>query len=563
MPKWMNQPGESTRNFAVWLLALFLAAFGAQLWVVWLYGSPVPIWDQWYEAGSLFSPWMAGHLTFGDLVAADSNHRIVLTRLLDLCIIRFNGRWDPLLQMTVNAFFHAAFACGLAFCLWHFFGRKRGWLVCFLLMPFFTMPYAGENAIWGINSMWYFANIFALATVVGLGFGKAGSWQWWFGLVAAVMGLLTMASGLLAPMTAGGLILLRAIKNRRIEREKMIGLGACLLLAGLGAPFIATPEYNRPLLAHSFSEFTSALAHNLSWPFFNAPEMACVIALPPALLLVFYLRPNFQASRAAEFILALALWSVLQSVAVAYGRANYVEVVPASRYMDLFSVLVIASLFATVLLGQMWERGRVPGFNGTWLPLIFAGVMFFGLCRISQTVVEDVLVVTREWNLIAEERVQTFMATGKEQDLFEQPTVQPDPKVTLGVLRDPNLRAILPAACFPPASSPAPGRFTPASQWLLRHSIMILSCGLILFAGLCGLGLARGNTGLMDGNPARILALLACLAALGFVWSQRSLQRQSVERDLQQQLAAYFKSAGKPDRAAIHQHKADELKSAE
>ena len=92
---------------------------------------------------------------------------------------------------------------------------------------------------------------------------------------------------------------------------------------------------------------------------------------------------------------------------------------------------------------------------------------------------------------------------------------------------------------------------------------MILSCGLILFAGLCALGLARGNTGLADGNPARIFALLACLAALGFVWSQRSLHRQSVERDLQQQLAAYFKSASKPDRAVIHQHKADELKTAE
>ena len=559
----MNQPGESFRNFTVWLLALFLSSFGAQLWVIWLYGSPIPIWDQWYEAGSLFSPWMAGHLTFGDLVAPDSNHRIILTRLLDLCLIRLNGRWDPMLQMTVNAFFHAAFACGLAFCLWHFLGRKRGWLVCFLLMPFFIMPYAGENAIWGINSMWYFANIFALATVVGLGFGRAGSWQWWFGLAAAVMGLLTMASGLLSPITAGGLILLRAIKNRRMEKEKIFGMGACLLLAGLGVFFIATPEYNRPLLAHSFAEFSTALTHNLSWPFFNAPEMASVIALPLALLLVFYHRPNFQATREAEFILALALWSVLQSAAVAYGRANYVDAVPASRYMDLFSVLVIASLFATVLLGQMWERGRFPGFIGMGLPLIFAGVMFFGLCRISRTVVDDVLVVTREWNLIAEERVQTFMVTGNERDLFERPTVQPDPKVTLGVLRDPNLRAILPAACFTPASSPAPGRFTSASQWLLSHSIMILSCGLILFAGLCGLGLARGNTNLADGNYARIIALLICLAALGFVWSQRSLQRQSVERDLQQQLAAYFKSTGKPDRATIHQHKADELRSAE
>ena len=189
----MNQMDESLKGFAVWLLALFLVAFGAQLWVVWLYGSSLPIWDQWYEAESLFSPWVAGHLTLRDLVAPDSNHRIVLTHLFDLCLIWLNGRWDPLLQMTLNALFHAAFACGLAFCLWNFLGRRNGWLVCFLLMPFFALPYAGENAIWGINSLWYFVNIFALATLVGLGFGKAGSWQWWFGLVAAILSLLTMA----------------------------------------------------------------------------------------------------------------------------------------------------------------------------------------------------------------------------------------------------------------------------------------------------------------------------------------------------------------------------------
>lgn len=556
----MNRMDEYFKSFAVWLLALFFVAFGAQLWTVWLYGSSLPIWDQWYEADSLFRPWVAGHLTWGDLIAPDSNHRIVLTHLFDLCLIWLNGRWDPLLQMTINAFFHAIFASGLAFCLWNFLGRKNGWFVCFLLMPFFALPYGGENAIWGINSLWYFVNIFALATLVGLGFGKAGSWQWWFGLVAAILSLLTMASGLLAPMTAGGLILLRAIRNRRMEKENLIGLFICMLLTGLGAFLVATPEGNRSLQAHSFAEFKSALVHNLSWPFFNIPEMACVIALPLVLLLVVYLRPNFSESRAAELVLALALWSVLQSATIAYGRANYPEIAPPSRYMDVYNIFVIASLFATVLLGHLWEREYLPSWSGMMPSLIFAGVMFFGLCRISQIVVEDLLVVTREWNLIAEERVQTFMTTGNERDLFERPTVQPDPKVALSVLRDPKLQAILPAACFPPASSPSPGRFTLASQWLLKHSITILSCGLILFVSLCGYGLARGTLGLTARAPVGILVLLTGLAALGFVWSKHSLHRETVEYDLQQQLSAYFKSANNLQRAAIHEHKAEELK---
>ena len=62
-------------------------------------------------------------------------------------------------------------------------------------------------------------------------------------------------------------------------------------------------------------------------------------------------------------------------------------------------------------------------------------------------------------------------------------------------------------------------------------------------------------------NPAGIVALLIGLTALGFVWSKHALQRESVERDLQQQLSSYFKVSD-PARAAIHQRKAGELNSA-
>ncbi|HEX3857558.1 MAG TPA: hypothetical protein VHY30_09715 [Verrucomicrobiae bacterium] len=556
----MNQANDSDRGFAAWLLAIFLVALGAQLWVVWLYGSPIPFWDQWDESISLFKPWVEDHLTWPDVFAPASDHRIVVTHLLDLSLIWLNGRWDPLLQMTVNAFFHATFACGLAFCLWHFLGRKNGWLVCFLLLPFFALPYAGENAIWGMNSLWYFVSLFGLVTIAGLGFCRAGSWRWWLGLAAAILGLLSIASGPIAPMAVGGLIFLRGIKTRRLAKENLLSLGVCLLLVGGGMALRTNAAGYRPLQAHSWAEFTSALVRNLDWPFFKLPEMACVIALPLVLLLVYYLRPNFSAPRAAELLLTLALWSAFQSVVIAFGRANYGEDVPASRYMDVFSIFVIASLFATVLLGELWRSKLFPNCNEMLLPLIFAGVIFFGLDRMSQIVVDNLLVPTRQMNLIAEERVTTFMATGDERDFFESPTVRPNPETALSVLKNAKLQTILPVACFPPAASPATGRLTTVSQWLLRHSIVILSCGLILFVGLCGLGLARGTMDLNMKNPAGVLALLTGLAALGFVWEKRLLQRGSVEYGMQQQLAADFKSAGNFKRAAIHEHKAEELK---
>lgn len=557
----MSPANDSSKFFAGWLLAFVLTVIGAQLWLVWLYGSALPFWDQWDEARSLFKPWMEGHLTWTDVAANDSDHRIIPTHLMDLGLIWLNGRWDPLLQMTINAFLHGAFAGGLAFSLWHFGGRQHGWLVCGLLLPFFALPYAGENAIWGLNSLWYFVNVFGLASVVGLGFFRAGSWPWWIGLAAALLNLLTMALGPVAPMAIGGLAVLRAIKHRRLGRENLIALGVCLLLAGVGVAMGVRQGGYRPLQAHSVAEFTGALIRHLDWPFYKWPAMAGVIVLPLVLLLGGYLRPNFQALRAAELLLTLALWSMLQSAILAFGRANYGDIIPASRYTEVFAILLIASLFATILLGEQWQRDHSLNWQALLMPLVFAGVIFWGLRQMSDIVVDNLLVPTRMKNLIAEERIVTWMATGDEKDLLEQPTIGPDPKEALAVLRDPKLQPILPAACVPPASASAPGPLTTASRWLLRQGTNMVVAGLALFVGLCGFGLARGTLGLSVKKPEGMLALLAGLAAFGWVCAKHSWQRQPVECGLQQQLADYFKSNGSPGRAAFHAHKADELKT--
>jgi hypothetical protein len=554
-----NPTSDSFKHFSAWLAALFLVVLGAKLWVVQLYGSPLPLWDQWYEAERFFRPWVEGHLTWQAFFASDNGHRIFFTRLFDLIVIQLNGRWEPLLQMTINAFIHTAYVCGLAFCLWDFLGRKNGWFICFLLAPFFALPYAGENAIWAIT-LEYFLDLFSFATLVGLGFARPGSRWWWLGLAAAFMSLFTMASGLLATVTVGGLAILRAIKHRRMESGNLITLGSCLAIMGLGMAVSVKLEDAQHLRAQTLMQFTSALTHNLTWPFFSAPEMVCLLLLPLAVLVVWYFRPDFPEPRAAEFLLTLGLWGALQSAALAYGRGNYGDVFPVSRYLDILNVFVIASLFATVLLAQFWLRGAISIKFSLLPPLLFSAVIFFGLCRISQIVVENLLLPTRMMNLVAEERVITLWTTGGTNAFFQPPTVRPSPEVALGILRNPALQTILPAVCLPPASPPLTDRFTAASQWLLRNSTLILYCGLGLFVGLMGYDLLRDPRGLTWENIPAFAASLTLLAALGFVWSKAPIQRETIERTLQYELADYFKSVGNPERAAIHEHKAEALK---
>jgi len=196
--------------------------------------------------------------------------------------------------MTVNAFIHATFVCGLAFCLWDFLGRKNGWFVCFSAGAIFRIALCRGKRHLG-DQYRVFPGRLLIATLVGLGFARPGSRWWWLGLAVAILGLFTMASGLLAPMAVGGLMVLRIIKKRRMERENLITLGVCLMVVGLGAALNDTSGGDRSLRAHSLMEFASALARNLTWPFFRQAGMACLFLLPLVALVALYFRPNFQS----------------------------------------------------------------------------------------------------------------------------------------------------------------------------------------------------------------------------------------------------------------------------
>lgn len=559
----MTPPGQkidSPRTFALWLAALFLVVLGAKLWTIQLYGSPLPLWDQWYEARDFFRSLVDGHLTWTDFFAPVNGHRIFANRVMDVTLIQLNGRWEPLMEMTANATVDAVFACGLAFCLWHFLGRKHGGLFCVLVAPFYALPYGGENTIWAI-SLEYYLDIFSVATIVALGFSKPGSRWWWAGVAVAVLGLFTMASGLLAPMAVGGLAVLRTIKERRLNKLNMITLGICVAIVVLGAALNSATE-DSSLQAHALKQFFPALFRNLIWVFYNSPVLGfCVLLLPLLALFALYFRRNFAESRAAELLLALGLWGILQAGALAYGRANYGDGFPVSRYLDILNLAVIAGLFATLLLARAWLGGPFSARLALLVPLVFSAVIFIPLSRISATVTDGLLRPTRMMNLVAEERVERFRTTGDQQDLLEKPTVRPEPKVALEVLTNASLQVILPASCLPPASPKVTGRFSFVTDWLLGNATLILYCGLTLFIGLTGYQLIRSPLGLAWENIPAFIALLALLTALGFVWSRSAITRRSVEFELQRELAEFFQTNNSPQRAAIHAAKAEALKA--
>ncbi len=208
-------------RLAAWLCGLFTVIVGAKLWIIQVYSTDIPYWDQWDEARLVFQPWLAGHLTWSALFAPHNEHRIFFTRVLDMLEIRLNGQWDPRLQMVINALIHASYACGLAFCLWRLVGKKWEGLICMSLLPFFAFPVGAEDIIHGFQSQMYFIEIFCLVSLYGLLPGNPWSFRWFWGLAAAVMSLFTLASGMLAAIAVVGVILLSRINV--VEKEPPIG----------------------------------------------------------------------------------------------------------------------------------------------------------------------------------------------------------------------------------------------------------------------------------------------------------------------------------------------------
>ena len=539
-------------RLVLWLFALFLVILGAKLWVIQLYGSWLPVWDQWDEADQFFRPWLEGHLTWHDWFAPHNEHRIFFTRLLDFLVISLNGRWDTLLQMTVNAILHAGYACALAYCFWDFLGRKNIGLICLWVAPFFVLPFAAENTIRGFDSQQYFMAIGSLVTLVGLGFAPPRSCWWWLGLLAAILNLFTMASGLLAPLAVAGLMGLRALREKKLSRANGVTLVTGLAVFALGLAMNPSLPADRSLQARTLTDFTTALARNLAWPFLDQPAMIVVVCLPLVVLLVLYFRPDFLEHRAAEFLLGFGLWGLLQSAALAYGRANYIDA-QGSRYLDTLCMVALASVFGMVLLSKRFTPVRFPGWTAWGLPLAFAVVVSFGTWQLSQQTVDLFLASVKVDDLIEEESVRAFAATGDARWLQDKLVPLPNPALTMAMLRNQELSAIMPPLCRPPDShlNKARGPLSVVARALREQVMGVLLAGLALFICLSLLDAASRRDNFPGRRFAGMVCLLAGLLALLWVWPNRNLDSAGRDCELHRTLGFHFMARRDYQQAAL------------
>jgi hypothetical protein len=172
--------------------------FGAKLWLISQYGTTVPFWDQWNaEGGILYKPYFDGTLRLSALLAPHNEHRIFFSRILALALLVLDRRWDPPLQMIVNAALHVAAIGALLAMLARGLRLQSVAALALFTAAFLVVPFAWENTIGAFQSPFYFYLLFVILAVWA--HGSAWSLSWITATLLAVASFFSLSSGALTP----------------------------------------------------------------------------------------------------------------------------------------------------------------------------------------------------------------------------------------------------------------------------------------------------------------------------------------------------------------------------
>jgi hypothetical protein len=256
MRKFLFKLSNVCSCWMIFPIACALVVIGAKCWLINNYGSPTPFWDQWdAEGAELYPRYFGGTLQLSDLLAAHTEHRILITRLWSLLLLELNGYWDPILQMVANAPLIALAVALLVAAFRRILDIVSLIVLTLFSMVIFALPLAWENVLAGFHSAWYFVILASLVGLILLPNATAFTTRWWIATLLLCASYFCMASGAATLAAAIALCVVQLAVGRRS------GLGELLAIAVLAAPFVwlmlnvpSLPGH-APLKAHSTEEF--------------------------------------------------------------------------------------------------------------------------------------------------------------------------------------------------------------------------------------------------------------------------------------------------------------------
>lgn len=434
-------------NSSRWYLpvGVFGLVVVAQLWLVAAAGTDIPFQDQWDAEGSGLYPALRAETgSMADLLRPHNEHRIFWTHLLNRMIFSLNGQWDPLVQLTAGAFLHATGAALLVTSLIRGVGPRPAWLLG-LVVALFSLPLGGwHNALWGFQSQVYFVALFSVAAFSLLAAPAMTIGRAVVGWLAVIAALLAMGPGLLVPAALAGGLVLRWRDGRARWRDAWPVIIALAAAAWLYQP---VPGH-AALQAGSPGEFLLALARLLAWPHSGQPWAALVLNIPLVLLLGARFLKRRSPVAGEDFVVLLACWALLVSVAAAWSRGGGTEFIASvpSRYVDILLLLPLANAWCAVVLA----REAAPSIR--LVAVAWVAFLLVGWLGLSVEVMRGVILPRARDREAPVRLMQEFQRTGDAAVFAGQPRLlvpHPNLDAVRGVLRDPRMRGALPPSLQP------------------------------------------------------------------------------------------------------------------
>lgn len=507
-----------------WLLPIgtTLIVCGARLREIHLFGGDVPFNDQWIiEAEQLIAPWLDGTLRPWTFFLPHFEHLPVWTRLLAWLEVALTGRWDPLMQMTVNTALYGGFVWLVARWLWRNFTPATAGLITILLILGGALPHAWENIAWGFQSQFPLALLGLWLHVQGSFTHPAGSRRWWLAQAAGAAGLLTLASMWLAPLA----VVAALVWTRRTARREWL---VPAIIAAVGAGLLAIIHWSggaEPSFAQatrSLMDFAHAGLHLLGWPS-GVPGAAAIMVLP-WLVHAMRLRGRAEAAPEDRVVFTLGLWAMLQAAALAFARTGDTNDF-VSRYGDLLLVGLLANGIALARLAPASGRRRLLWVG---LVLLWSGLAVGGLWqRSSEGHARYFHEHAADNNQLRRAAIQAYLEHRDRTLLDQRETRWVLSQSTDGVTRlldRADFRALLPATVDPTNPPTLAGRGVRRLQavwpWVLAAGLVAAGAGLVVVLRRGGAPPLPALNVRADPWPARVsvaIALGSFVALLG--WS--------------------------------------------
>jgi hypothetical protein len=436
------------------VLCVALIILGGRWAVVDRFGSDLPEWDQW-DAEGLYSlvPWFENRDVLKSFLQPHNEHRVVLTKALNLFLTLANGQWDQRVECTANAVLVAALGGLLCFWATGFLSRPWQLLTFALVAVCWGLPLSWENTLAGFHSQQFFLIGLAFVTIVTLPNARPWHSKWFVGVVCAILSLGSMATGFFASAVVVGLLVITVITKQRRVVDILPTLAVCVVVIAVGLLTRVTVEYHEGYKAKNLGDFALTLLKAMQWPAPLLIGFALLLWSPWLWLTGVALgqrgsrEKSDGANRGLE-VWGLGAWVGLHLVATAYVRGSG-GLPPPNRYLDT----LIFGLFANVLALGWLSRyfagdGRRRLILAT-LTVAWVGIFAWGAQREISAAIGRRLPDTAAAYRRSEGNVRNFLLTGDKTYLEKPDIPYTDPASLYPRITHPVLQKLLPTSVRP------------------------------------------------------------------------------------------------------------------